>query len=65
MYTRTGDGVLISLTTEQYVALMMALGAAAANPRMTELALRVANAINEGNPQWKPYIVTDTPLTSQ
>lgn len=56
-FTRTPDGVLISLTTEQYVDLMMALGAAAANPNMVWVSLRAANAINEGNPDWRPYFL--------
>lgn len=57
MFTRTPDGVLISLSNEQYTELMMALGAAAANPNMVWVSLRVANAINDGNPNWTPYIV--------
>lgn len=65
-YKREGDRVTIEISVEQYLSLMLVLGSAtgalqrragwlgAVDPRAV---LRLANAINEGNPNHRPYEV--------
>ena len=61
MSYREVDGrVHIELTREEYGLLNMALGAAAS----TEMGwgrdfIRLANTINDGNPNWTPYILEE------
>jgi hypothetical protein len=57
---RTPEGVTITLTNEQYEVLILALGFAAdgaKDSRLFAAFIRLANAVNEGNPNWVPYEV--------
>ena len=63
--TREGDSVHITITADQYQDLVLALGMASDLAFATEPNVRLpltlqtlvslSNAINEGNPQWRPY----------
>lgn len=54
-------GVLIELTMDQFHRLLIHLGeaAGAAAGRGEDITpyLRLANTINEGNPNWTPYAI--------
>lgn len=73
-YARYGDVVTLTLTRDQFdglvLALGMATGVASRDGHPTESWLALANAVNEGNPNWRPYLLsapdaapntTDTP----
>ncbi|HTB10975.1 MAG TPA: hypothetical protein VK752_05365 [Bryobacteraceae bacterium] len=62
MMRREGGRVVIDISEEEYTLLLLKLGYATG--RATDMAdrnacLRLANAINEGNPQWTPYEVLE------
>jgi hypothetical protein len=63
-YRELEDGTIemkFTLTREQYEGLIMLLGMAVATTiregwtELTNTALRIANKINSGNPNWSPY----------
>ena len=66
MYTESSDGkVLLTLDHSEYNTLLLALGYALGSAvkinekPMAESFLRLANTINDGNPDWQPYYVPD------
>jgi hypothetical protein len=66
MYTETSDGkVLLTLSHGDYSELLLALGYALGSAvkinekPMAKSFLRLANTINDGNPDWQPYYVPD------
>jgi hypothetical protein len=65
MYTENGDKVVITLSHSDYNGLLLALGYAVGaavkiNERhVAQSFLRLANTINDGNPDWEPYFVPD------
>jgi hypothetical protein len=70
MMRREGGRVLIDISDDDYNWLMMVLGFATAHATPYGIVrpigvLRLANAINEGNPNWTPYEIpagTETAL---
>jgi hypothetical protein len=56
---KRGDGkVTFTLTEDQFALLMMAIGMALGSSYphpISSRMLALANAINEGNPDWTPY----------
>jgi hypothetical protein len=61
-YRRDGDQVTITITHAQFQQLMLLMGWRAGEirepgPITLKEAITLANAINEGNPNWKPYAV--------
>ena len=74
MMRRENGRVVIDLSEEDWDGLLRVLGFAWASAR-TEAAevrtvlskdfiLRLANAVNEGNPRWTPYAGRDDPKAS-
>jgi hypothetical protein len=61
-YSREGDVVTVRMTVETFNGLLMCLGTAAAS-ELCDLSLRTANAINDGNPDWRPYAVPEEART--
>jgi hypothetical protein len=66
MYTESSDGkVLLTLSHGDYSELLTALGYAMGaaikgnEQAMSREFLRLANTINDGNPDWEPYYVPD------
>ena len=62
--TETGTEVVITLTEDQFGQLLVALGIAAGSQIAASRPLffwliRLANALNEGNPQWRPYEIPE------
>ncbi len=64
-FRREGDDIYLKLTADQYDMVLVALGMAAGlaarenHPKGYRCWLRVADEINEGNPQWQPYNVPE------
>lgn len=60
-YRRDGDMIVIELTDDQHKLLIYALGIAAgantARPIFAQIT-DLADAVNEGNPNWRPYNMT-------
>ena len=63
---RENGRVLIDISEDQFGSLLLclgyAIGAAASDGKATKTAnnwLRLTNAINEGNPHYTPYKVSD------
>lgn len=60
-YSCDGDSVTLTMTRDQFNELMFALGLEAGradkrgDPEFPGLHLRVANALNDGNPNWTHY----------
>jgi hypothetical protein len=60
-YSESGDRVRIELSREQFYRLLLALASSTGEARLRgdtvrfRRLLRLANAVNEGNPAWKPY----------
>lgn len=68
MLTRENGNVHITITEDDSMLLMVALGMAIAAAHQNENALfrsfiRLADTINEGNPNYEPYGTTDAPPT--
>lgn len=74
MMRREGGRVVIDISGDEYTLLLLALGVATGKASMPDRArdlpgalmdhfLRLANSINEGNPNWTPYLV-DAPKAS-
>lgn len=62
MMRRENGRVLIDISTDDFNSLLLCLGYAtgAARDKATRNAwLRLANAVNEGNPDWTPYDVPE------
>lgn len=62
MFRRENGRVYLDLSEDDFDALLLTLGyaaGAARDERDMRLSLRVANAVNEGNPQWTPYALDD------
>jgi hypothetical protein len=65
MMKRDGDTVTLTLTSDQYSAINLALGIAAgwsskengAGSSSVRAWIRLADAVNEGNPNYRPYNV--------
>jgi hypothetical protein len=61
-YTRDGDTITLTLTPDQHGQLIMALGLATGSLLRDGCDLHpwfvLANAINEGNPAWRPYVLS-------
>lgn len=64
-YSEKGDRIHLDLSREQYGELMLAMGILAGEAaRYGDNAsfwrrMRLANAINEGNPHWTPYEIPE------
>jgi hypothetical protein len=55
---RENGRVVIEIEEGQFALLLLALGIATGNAGQSDFAaafLRLANTINEGNPDWTPY----------
>jgi hypothetical protein len=57
-WKREGARIVIEIDGDTFDALMMCLGLAAAHPEFCNIALCVANTVNEGNPHYRPYAIT-------
>jgi hypothetical protein len=59
------DDVQITLSADQFTSLLLAIGVATGsacmkdNQAMAEGFIELANAVNDGNPSWNPYIVRE------
>ncbi len=53
-FRRDGDNIVLTLTRDQYDMVLIAIGFAAAG--ISPAWLRLADEINEGNPQYQPYL---------
>jgi hypothetical protein len=69
-YSREGDVVTVRMTADQYSSVIMALGIAAGQASKDSddrgpfhFWLRLANAISDGNPEWRPYAVPEEART--
>lgn len=67
MYAEDQDGnVVITLNRQDYDSLLLCLGYAiggATKDNALDIAnvfLRLANTVNQGNPDWRPYATTPT-----
>jgi hypothetical protein len=62
-WKREGDVVTLTLTKKQFdqvlLALRIATGQAEGSPE-AHTWFRLSNAVNKGNPNWKPYEVAST-----
>jgi hypothetical protein len=61
---RENDRIYIELSAQQFEVLLLGLGMAAGcaakdNPGLFRSLLRLANAVNEGNPEWMAYRAED------
>jgi hypothetical protein len=65
MYSETNDSVIIKLRHSEYETLLVvlgyALGSAVQNqePQLADVMLKLSNAINEGNPNWRRYATSE------
>jgi hypothetical protein len=59
MFTRQNDRIIIDISEDEFDSLLIALGYAIGARSTHEPLpygwLRLANSINEGNPNWTPY----------
>lgn len=61
MFTKTDNGVCIEMSEDDFSLLLLTIGFAAGaqhqrnDKRSFNRSLKLANTINEGNPNWKPY----------
>ena len=64
-YSEQGGQVVLTMSREDYDSLMIALGTvtgmALRDGIDTENCMAFLNRINQGNPNYTPYQVTDTP----
>lgn len=70
-YSEEGDLVVLRMTREDYAALIFLLGFAEGsekrnyeatpglNRSVPNMATKLANRINEGNPYWTPYKLSE------
>lgn len=56
-YSEDNSGnVVLTMTPDDYIELLLRLGAANASPGFTlDDSLALINRLNEGNPKFKPY----------
>ncbi len=66
MYIEKDGKVVLTITHNEYTTLLLALGYALGAaikggdpPALAQSFLRLANTINDGNPDWEPYYVPD------
>lgn len=64
-YSEEGDLVVLRMTRDDFFALLIALGRATGaaierrGPIPFESWVEIANRLNEGNPGWTPYRLSD------
>ncbi len=62
-YREENGKVVLTLSQEDYQLMLMLLGAGAAGARIVSgnKALAFLNRLNEGNPHYTPYQITESP----
>lgn len=57
-YAEKDGQVVLTMSREDYDIMLMALGAFTAYSYDRERILALVNRLNEGNPNWMPYVLT-------